>query len=759
MSKRLLIDARQIEETRVITTTNDFIDDFEYEVHSRRQLKGNIYLARVTRVEPSLQAAFVEYGGNRQGFLAFSEIHPDYYRIPVEDRQKLIAEVSAKTDEELNINNNISDENEDDVSEEELRKVKRNLYRNYKIQEVIARRQILLVQVVKEERGTKGAALTTYISIAGRYCVLMPNTPRGGGVSRKIANVTDRRRLKSVVENLDVSPGMAVIVRTAGSKRTKLEIKRDYLNSIAIWENVKNLTLESNAPFLIHEEGSLVKRAIRDLYHSDIDEVLVEGLEAYRSCKDYMKALMPSHAKKVQQYNDEKIPLFQKYKLDAQLSDIFNPRVTLKSGGYLIIDQTEALVAVDVNSGKATRERSIEDTALKTNLEAAEEFARQARLRDLSGLVVIDFIDMEESKNRITIEKKLKDAMRKDRARIQIGEISSFGLLELSRQRLRPSVVESSSELCSHCGGSGRIQSIEVSAIQILRSIEEEGSDEKNIGVNIHAHSNVILHILNNKRVQLNEIETRYDIVIQFINDNSFIPPLKKIETIQKPNLNKANPNKPNPNKPNPNPNPNKPNPNLNPNKPNPNKPNPNKPKLEIAENKELSTSDEDENQRRKKRGRRIGRRKKKFDDQAFPEINIKEEKEDDKSEDKSEDKSDFHPNQLIPNQDIKARQPRRNYKKKDNSQIKDDDLDKKSLIDENTMKQENKKNVKKSIVSSNKKTKLEETIEDKVNKDKVKSDGNVNLREIKTSAPIEVNKVDEKSDSKKPKKKGWWST
>ena len=717
MSKRLLIDARQTEETRVITTTNDIIDDFEYEVHSRRQLKGNIYLARVTRVEPSLQAAFVEYGGNRQGFLAFSEIHPDYYRIPVEDRQKLIAEVSAKTDEELNINQNISSENEDDVSEEELRKVKRNLYRNYKIQEVIARRQILLVQVVKEERGTKGAALTTYISIAGRYCVLMPNTPRGGGVSRKIANVTDRRRLKSVVENLDVSVGMAVIIRTAGSKRTKVEIKRDYLNSMATWENVKNLTLASNAPFLIHEEGSLVKRAIRDLYHSDIDEVLVEGIEAYRSCKDYMKSLMPSHAKKVQQYNDEKIPLFQKYKLDAQLTDIFNPRVTLKSGGYLIIDQTEALVAVDVNSGKATRERSIEDTALKTNLEAAEEFARQARLRDLSGLVVIDFIDMEENKNRNSIEKKLKEAMRKDRARIQIGEISNFGLLELSRQRLRPSVVESSSELCSHCGGSGRIQSIEVSAVQILRAIEEEGSDEKNIGINIHAHSNVILHILNNKRVQLSEIETRYNIAIEFINDNSLIPPLKKIETIQKPNLNKPNP--------------------------------------EIVENKELIINDEDENQKRKKRGRRIGRRKQRFDDQSSIENSVKEEK----TEEKIDKESSSITNQPVQNEVIKTQQPKRNYKKKNNSQTKDNDFGDKKQIDNNVTIENNKKIVKKTIATKNKKIKSENTAQEKTQKEEVKNDKSVELREIKTSAPIDVVKVDEVSNLNKPKKKGWWST
>ena len=533
MSKRLLIDARQSEETRVITTTNEIIDDFEYEVHSRRQLKGNIYLARVTRVEPSLQAAFVEYGGNRQGFLAFSEIHPDYYRIPVEDKNKLLAEASAKTDEELNSNEDVTEDTTYDYNEEELKKIKRNLYKNYKIQEVIARRQILLVQVVKEERGTKGAALTTYISIAGRYCVLMPNTPRGGGVSRKIANITDRKRLKKIVDDLDVAEGMAVIIRTAGSKRTKTEIKRDFSNSIGVWENVKKLTLESNAPFLIHEEGSLVKRAIRDLYNSEIDEVLVEGNDAYKVCKNYMKAVMPSHSKKVQQYNDDKNPLFQKFQLDAQLQDIFNPRVTLKSGGYLIIDQTEALVAIDVNSGKATRERSIEDTAVKTNLEAAEEFARQARLRDLSGLIVIDFIDMEEGKNRNLIEKKLKDSMRKDRARIQIGEISNFGLLELSRQRLRPSVVENSSELCPQCGGSGRIQSIDLSAIQILRSIEEDGNSEEIIGIKVSAHSDLILHLLNEKRSQINEIENRYNIHINFINDNSIIPPQKKLETIK----------------------------------------------------------------------------------------------------------------------------------------------------------------------------------------------------------------------------------
>ena len=683
MNKRLLIDARQSEETRVITTTNDLIDDFEYEVHSRRQLKGNIYLARVTRVEPSLQAAFVEYGGNRQGFLAFSEIHPDYYRIPVEDKKKLLAEASAKTEEEIQPNDEDIDDHTDDYNEEELKKIKKNLYRNYKIQEVIARRQILLVQVVKEERGTKGAALTTYISIAGRYCVLMPNTPRGGGVSRKIGNITDRKRLKKVVDDLDVSDGMAVIIRTAGSKRTKTEIKRDYSNSLAIWENVKKLTLESNAPFLIHEEGSLVKRAIRDLYNSDIDEVLVEGNEAYKVCKNYMKAVMPSHSKKVQQYNDDRNPLFQKFKLDSQLQDIFNPRVTLRSGGYLIIDQTEALVAIDVNSGKATRERSIEDTALKTNLEAAEEFARQSRLRDLSGLIVIDFIDMEENKNRNLVEKKLREAMRKDRARIQIGEISNFGLLELSRQRLRPSVVENSSELCPQCGGSGRIQSIEVSAIQILRSIEEEGNFNENIGIKVSAHSDLILHILNQKRSQLSEIEMRYNISIDFINDNSIIPPQKKLEIVK-------------------------------------NNTSTNQEELEIKSNT-ISIDDED-NQSRKKRGKKTYKRKKKTT-----------------SKTNNDDVPLFN--------EEEAKQLENTYQENPEVSLEKTQSKNKKLTEK---KSKNRKNVKSK--NSPKQIMLDEKIEleTKTNKSKI--------REIKSSQPIEVTQIDEKSNIEKPKKKGWWS-
>ena len=696
MTKRLLIDARQTEETRVITSTNDKIDDFEYEVHSRRQLKGNIYLARVTRVEPSLQAAFIEYGGNRQGFLAFSEIHPDYYRIPIEDRQKLIADVSAKTDEELDINQNINEEIEEDFSEEELRKVKRNLYRNYKIQEVIARRQILLVQVVKEERGTKGAALTTYISIAGRYCVLMPNTPRGGGVSRKIANIVDRKRLKKIVDDLDLATGMALIIRTAGSKRTKIEIKRDYSNSMSTWENVKKLTLESNAPTLIHEEGSLVKRAIRDLYHNDIDEVLVEGNEAYKVCKNYMKALMPSHAKKVQEYNDVKKPLFQNYNLDSQLFDIFSPKVTLNSGGYLIIDQTEALVAIDVNSGKATRERSIEDTALKTNLEAAEEFARQARLRDLSGLVVIDFIDMEEVKNRNNVEKKLKEAMRKDRARIQIGQISGFGLLELSRQRLRPSVVENSSELCSHCGGSGRIQSIEVSAVQILRSIEEEGADDNNIGVNVYAHSSVILHILNKKRDQLSEIQSRYNILIEFINDNSIIPPLKKLETVKKINTQ-------------------------------------NKIQTEKKENQEGSAINDQENNNRRKRGKKIGRKNKK----VIPneDLSNEEETKNNNSINKNETKATEKTDQNEINKNIKKRKNTRENNKKSNES-------------------KSKKNKSVKIKSEN-----DNTLDDEKNNiNETATTETKNPRIVQTSSPIEVTEIDNDSKPQKPKRKGWWS-
>ncbi len=522
MTKRILIDASNDQETRIASIQNDIIEDFEYEVVGKKQLRGNVYLARVSRVEPSLQAAFVEYGGNRQGFLAFSEIHPDYYRIPVEDRAKLLETVSKEVsdDDEIQINN---DENLDDEFQEnkDFKKIKNKLYKNYKIQEVISKGQIILIQIVKEERGNKGAALTSYLSLAGRYCVLMPNTPRGGGISRKISTSTDRQRLKKVLEGLNLDKGMALIIRTAGSKRTKVEIKRDFQNLISMWEDIKNKTIKSNAPNLIHDEGSIIKRAVRDMYNSDVEDILVQGELAFKTCKSYMKSLMPSHTKKIQQYTDDQVLLFQKFGIDTQLSNILKPIVNLKSGGYLVINHTEALVAVDVNSGKATRERSIEKTAFQTNLEAAEEFARQAKLRDLSGLIVIDFIDMEEYKNRNTIERKLREAFKQDRARIQIGEISSFGLLELSRQRLRLSVSETTTEVCNFCGGVGRIQSSEVTSMQILRETEDSLVKSNQNEISISIHSIMSAYILNNKKQNIFDIENRHKAKIIFNIDNN----------------------------------------------------------------------------------------------------------------------------------------------------------------------------------------------------------------------------------------------
>jgi len=522
MTKRILIDASNEQETRIASIQNGIIEDFEYEVIGKKQLRGNVYLARVSRVEPSLQAAFVEYGGNRQGFLAFSEIHPDYYRIPIEDRAKLLETVSKEVndDDEIQVN---SDETIDDDNQEnrDFRKIKTKLYKNYKIQEVISKGQIILVQIVKEERGNKGAALTSYLSLAGRYCVLMPNTPKGGGISRKISISTDRQRLKKVLEGLKLDKGMALIIRTAGSKRTKVEIKRDFQNLISVWDDIKNKTVKSNAPNLIHDEGSIIKRAVRDMYNSDVEEILVQGELAFKTCKSYMKSLMPSHTKKIQQYTDVNIFLFQKFGIDTQLSDIFKPIVNLKSGGYLVINHTEALVAVDVNSGKATRERSIEKTAFQTNLEAAQEFARQAKLRDLSGLIVIDFIDMEDYKNRNTIERKLKEAFKQDRARIQIGEISSFGLLELSRQRLRLSVSETTTDICNFCGGVGRIQSFEVTSMQILRECEENLVKNHQNETSILIHSNMSAYILNNKKKNIFDIEQRHNVKIIFNIDNN----------------------------------------------------------------------------------------------------------------------------------------------------------------------------------------------------------------------------------------------
>lgn len=549
-TKRMLVDAIHPEETRVVVTSGNRLEEFDFESATRRQLRGNIYLAKVTRVEPSLQAAFVDYGGNRHGFLAFSEIHPDYYQIPLADREALLAEEEEEVREDLTDSDqpamlkskksdttseeagdadsdsddsaNGDDENGegeqfDEVGTEdaleEVPERKRRKPRTYKIQEVIKRRQVLLVQVVKEERGNKGAALTTYLSLAGRYSVLMPNTARGGGISRKITNAADRKRLKQIAGELDVQKGMGVILRTAGASRTKAEIKRDFEYLLRLWENVRSLTLESTAPCLVYEEGSLIKRSIRDLYNKEITEVLVSGDSAYREAKDFMRMIMPSHAKNVQPFKDDQ-PIFSKFNVEEQLDSMFSPKVNLPSGGYLVINPTEALVSVDVNSGKATKEHNIEDTALQTNLEAAAELARQLRLRDMAGLVVIDFIDMEEKRNIRNVERKLKDSLKNDRARIQVGRISHFGLLEMSRQRIRFGVLESSTNACPTCNGTGLVRSVESLALMVMRAIEDQVMRRPGQAINVKVASEVALYILNAKRPALSVLEQRYNLAI-----------------------------------------------------------------------------------------------------------------------------------------------------------------------------------------------------------------------------------------------------
>ena len=643
MPKRMLIDSSHPEETRVVVLDGQKVEEFDFEAASKRPLKGNIYLAKVTRVEPSLQAAFVEYGGNRQGFLAFSEIHPDYYQIPGADRQALLAEQEAEarrrsdddvesfdiapgpkpeaqgefdenevveisepdetSGEELNDRevvaetseehfeeahhesreetsfenlpvtedrdegNEFSEPSSDETTEEaevehvegmvetfageatpvtlldgnDIEQPTSDMHvegeaaenqsarplnaqkppqrfvrkRHYKIQEVIKRRQIILVQVVKEERGNKGAALTTYLSLAGRYCVLMPNTPRGGGISRKITNANDRKRLKSAAQALELPEGMGLIIRTAGENRTKVEIKRDYEYLLRMWDTIRETTLQSNAPAKVYEEGDLIKRAIRDLYNKDVGEIIVEGDDGYRNAKDFMRMLMPSHAKNVKPYK-EPVPLFQRHHIEAQLDAMFSPTVTLKSGGYIVINQTEALVSIDVNSGRATREHSIEETARKTNLEAADEVGRQLRLRDLAGLIVIDFIDMEDSRNDRDVEKRIRDAVKNDRARVQIGKISQFGLLEMSRQRLRAGVIAGSTVPCPHCGGQGIVRSVESTALRLLRALEEEGQKLKASAVSVRIASDVAIYTLNQKRRELSRIESEYGMAITF---------------------------------------------------------------------------------------------------------------------------------------------------------------------------------------------------------------------------------------------------
>ncbi|MCW9033858.1 MAG: Rne/Rng family ribonuclease [Rhodospirillales bacterium] len=548
-TKRMLIDATHLEETRVVVVDGNRLEDLDVESASKKQLKGNIYLAKVTRVEPSLQAAFVDYGGNRHGFLPFSEIHPDYYQIPIEDREELIAgeENEAQRDEaevdkeaeakaassegESEAEGPVEDLGGDDEEETDIRRRTRTQKR-YKIQEVIKRRQIVLIQVVKEERGNKGAALTTYISLAGRHCVLMPNTARGGGISRKITSVQDRRRLKSVLAELSIPKGMAIIVRTAGAERSKAEIRRDYEYLVRLWNTVREMTLDSTAPCIVYEEGNLIKRSIRDLYSRDIDEIIVEGDKGYRTAKDFMKMLIPSHSKKVQPYQDTGMSLFHRYQVEGQLDAMHSATVQLRSGGYIVINPTEALVAIDVNSGKATRERNIEETAFKTNLESADEIARQLKLRDLAGLIVIDFIDMENNRNQSNVERRLKDAMRHDRARIQIGRISPFGLMEMSRQRLRPSILETSSEVCPHCEGTGVRRSIDSTALHVLRAIEEEGIKRRTTEMRIQVPSSVALYILNQKRSNLTDIEARHGLTVEITANDELIPPAYNMEKL-----------------------------------------------------------------------------------------------------------------------------------------------------------------------------------------------------------------------------------
>ncbi len=612
MTTRMLIDARHREETRVAVVTGNKIEEFDFESAEHKQLKGNIYLAKVTRVEPSLQAAFVDYGGNRHGFLAFAEIHPDYYQIPKEDRERLLAEEAEAAAEEAALREqeeeeddepgrimrsqesedeesdlievesddsvdtiDLSEGEEPDLSEDgeesedssdatgegdensengrnngrrnrrgrgkggrsvgsssgsndrparggkakasdEARTKRMNLRRRYKIQDVIHRRQVLLVQVVKEERGNKGAALTTYLSLAGRYCVLMPNTSHGGGISRKIHSAADRKRLKTIISDLTLPSTMGCIIRTAGLARTKPEIKRDFDYLARLWDGIREKTLSAAAPELIHTDSDLIKRAIRDIYNRDIEEVMVEGADGYKAAKDFMKLLMPSHAKRVQQYADP-VPLFQRYSVEDQLNAMYHPIVQLKSGGYIVINPTEALVSIDINSGRSTKEHGIEATALSTNLEAAREIARQLRLRDMAGLVVIDFIDMEHHSNGRKVERAMKEALKHDRARIQVGRISSFGLMEMSRQRLRTGVLEASTRECPHCEGTGLVRTASSSALSALRLIEDEAARGNGSQITLQASQEATIYVLNNKRAELAEIELRYHVNVSVV--------------------------------------------------------------------------------------------------------------------------------------------------------------------------------------------------------------------------------------------------
>ena len=527
MAKKMLIDATHAEETRVVVLEDGRLDELDVDTSTKKQIKGNIYLAKVVRVEPSLQAAFVDYGGNRHGFLAFGEIHPDYYQIPVADREALKEQIAAEQAEERAAKEAAAEEGSESSSEvetvseaeaDDIVRHRPSFSRRYKIQEVIRQGQVMLIQVIKEERGNKGAALTTYLSLAGRFSVLMPNNGKGGGVSRKISNAKDRKTLRAIVDKLPIPQGMSVIIRTAGQGKTKTEIKRDFDYLIKTWMRIREKTLESIAPTLIHEEGDIIKRSLRDVFTPDIEEVWVEGESVFKSTRDFMKMLMPAQAKKIKQYKGD-VPLFQEYRVEGQLEAIHSNIVQLRSGGYLVIDQTEALVAVDVNSGRATREHDIEETALRTNLETCDELARQLRLRDLAGLVVIDFIDMDEPRNNAAVERRLKEALRHDRARIQVGKISGFGLMEMSRQRLHSSFLESSYRVCPHCGGKGVVRSTESCAMHALHILEEAGVKNQGNTLILSVPPAVASYVLNFKRDNLTSMEKRFQIHVQILSD------------------------------------------------------------------------------------------------------------------------------------------------------------------------------------------------------------------------------------------------
>lgn len=822
----MLVDATHDEETRVAVIDGDRLDEFEYESRYRKALKGSIFLAKVTRVEPSLQAAFVNFGGNRHGFLPFSEIHPDYFRIPISDREALMAEQEAlieeatkheeerdredekggksdddaeveaednedeTEDEDGSIGNKIDDADEpddeeldeeidgnsadqkssdddskgnkdnrrggrgrgrrgdrgrgrggrnnrsrrsekyEDSPEEAERRFRFNLRRKYKIQEVIKRGQIMLVQVSKEERGNKGAAVGSYLSLPGRYCVLMPNSPRAGGVSRKIANGKDRNRMREIMKDLEVPKGMSVILRTAGMERTKTEIKRDLDYLIKLWNQIRELTLESSAPALVYEEADLIKRAVRDIYTRDIDEIHVAGEEGFKTAKNFMKMMIPSHVKKVKEYKDTDTPLFNKYKVERQIAEIGEAQVTLPSGGYLVINPTEALVSIDVNSGRATKERHIEETALKTNLEAAEEVARQLRLRDLGGLVVIDFIDMEDRRNNGKVERKMRDALSGDRARVQVGRISSFGLMELSRQRLNPSLTEAQFAHCEHCEGTGRIRTADATSIMVLRAIEDEGIKNRAAQVIVHVAGGVALYLLNNKRKDLTRLEEKYDFEILIRVDDEVGASKFRVE-VSKPSDNRGDDNSDN--------------------------------------NDNDSEEDDDDKKRssRSRRGRRGGRgrggrnRDKDHDDNAADNQDQKDSEsvKDDTSSDDDTSKDDKKKSSPKKKTAAKKASP-----KKDDEKAEDKKDDKKDAKKDDKPQETKKKAVAKK--SSSKKKSDDKKSEDKKDNDKKDDKAKSSTESPSKKGPSnddapsepEAKKYEKVNETSGEKKKGWWN-